>query len=139
MIDVFKSEKSNPLREQSKREAARRVKSFVLLAVILFAAAWQTVHYQARFHIHSSVDSVLTSSSKTPKFSTVHSSVNEDECLICRLKQQISTILVFRAPQIVFLQKAKIIRAAVFFSAEFYLSTANLQTGGRAPPAPFLS
>jgi hypothetical protein len=129
------------LREESSREASRRVKSFVLLAVILFGAAWQTVHYQARFHIHSSVAPVLTSNSKTSKLTAAgaHFSENHDECLICRLKQQISTIFVFHAPHVVFRQKAKIVRAALFFSAEFYRSTENLPTGGRAPPAPFLS
>jgi len=139
LIDVLTSEKSNSLREESSREASRRVKSFVLLAVILFGAAWQTVHYQARFHIHSSVASVLTSNSKTPILTAAHFSENHDECLICRLKQQISTILVFHVPPVVFRQKAKIVRAALFFSAEFYRSTENLPTGGRAPPAPFLS
>ncbi|MBA2620566.1 MAG: hypothetical protein H0U87_05135 [Acidobacteria bacterium] len=139
MIDVFKSKNLNLLREESRRETSRRVKGFVLLAVILFAAAWQTVHYQARFRIHSSAPSVLTTVSKTSEFSAAHSSDNHDECLICRLKQQISTIFVFHAPRVVFRQKAKIVRAALFLSAEFYRSTENLPTGGRAPPAPFLS
>jgi len=133
---ILKSEKLISLRQTNRWGGLRRVKTSFLLAVIVFAAAAQTLHHHAGFSLFSN-SFHSTSISETPQTSARRSE-NQDECLICQLKGQCSGVRIFHAPSVVFSPKVKPVRAAVFFSAEFYRSTENSPSGGRAPPSPFL-
>ena len=137
MIETLKSEKSVFLRQTNRRSGLRRVKTSLLLAVVIFAAAAQTLHHHASFQLFSNGFHSLDVS-ETPRSAAQHS-VYQDECLICQLRGQYSSVRIFHAPNVVFSPKVKTVRASVFFTAWFYRSTENSPSGGRAPPLPFLS
>ena len=139
MTSIFKTEKSISFRKSIRSEALSRVKASVLLVIFLFAAASQTVHYHAGIY-ENSVVSRAANNTKTPNASAVPQMGNQDECLICHLKRQASSLRVYHAPDVVLLLEVKPVRAAVFFSATHYRSAENSPTCARCPPsAPFLS
>ena len=137
LTEISKIGKLISRRQTNRRGGLRRVKTSFLLAVIIFAAAAQTLHQHAKLGLFSS------SFHSTDNFETLPASAqsleNQDECLICQLKGQYSGIRIFHAPSVVFSPEVKIVRAAVFFTAGFYRSTENSRRGGRAPPLPSLS
>jgi len=138
LISVFKIRESTSSRRPDWSGASSRVKTSALLAVILFATAWQSVHYHARFLIHSG-ESLVANDTQTPEAYSENDSGNHDECLICQLKRQISSVVIFHAPRVVLSLEIKPVRRAVFFYSKVYPSTENSPSGGRAPPASFPS
>lgn len=128
---------SNTESSKSRRHAPlARVLAFVLLAVVSYTATAESVHRHGRLALTPSVSSAAAVAPSGGADSAVNDSPALGECLICQLRQNLSSGLLSALPQLVAPRPhAELSRAVALLS----VSRFEAPRRGRAPPAASLS
>ena len=128
--------------EELNGDAARggavvRVRAAALLAVVVLGFAWQTVHYFPPFRLHMS-GAESASVVHKPEAGGFHVS-SVAECLVCKLRGQISYSASHAVPEAVLSPAVELIRSGDFFGTATYLSSSIFSISARGPPASLLT
>ena len=113
-----------------------RLLAFVLLAFVTYTTTAESVHRHGRFALHASDSSAATISSSGDANPSATDSPALGNCLICQLRQNLSSTLLSALPQLVAPQsEVELSPSRALFSASRFEATRR----GRAPPITSLS
>jgi hypothetical protein len=123
---------SNPKSATRRTHAPlARVLAFVLLALVTYAATAEAVHRHGGLALARSGNSVTSYASSGDDNSSANDSRSTGECLICQLRQHLSTSLFSALPQVVAPQEQMARTVTVALPSR---SRPDTPERGRAPP-----